>query len=126
MTFEIVIACASTLAAILVAMMALRARAGRRSAMASRTIDQVEPSPVATLRSRTADEEEFYAPAFIVEPGRCFRLCREPASGAAHACDQHVVGRGQFLDHRGNTVEVEACGAHMVDLVNWRFRTVDG
>jgi len=23
-------------------------------------------------------------------------------------------------------VEVEACGVHMVDLVNWQFRAVDG
>jgi len=94
--------------------------------MAGRSIDQAELSPVASLRSRTADDGDFYAPAFIVEQGRCFRLCRDPGSGAAHPCDQDPVGRGEFLDHRGNVVEVEACGAHMVDLVNWQFRAVDG
>ena len=85
--------------------------------------DQVAPSPSADRETAVGG---FYAPAFIVDPGHWFRLCRDPATGAARPCGGRVEGRGQFVDHRGNRVEVEACGVHMIDLDHWRFDRVDG
>ena len=125
MILVIVIASAAIVVLALAVLMTRRASARRRAAMPDRQVEVTESSPVATLRSRAADSRDLYAPAFIVEPGQCFRLCRDPATDAAYPCDRPVEGRGEFLDHRGNAVEVEACGAHMVDLVNWQFRVVD-
>jgi len=125
MILVIVIASATTLVLALAALMTRRAWARRRSTGPGRHIEE-QSSPIATLRSRAADSRDVYAPAFIVEPGQCFRLSRDPATGAAWPCDRQVEGKGEFLDRRGNVVEVEACRAHMVDLVNWQFRAVDG
>ena len=52
-------------------------------------------------------------------PGRCFRLRRDPATGLATPCDEPVVGWGEFTDHRGNVLEVEACHAHRGALTGW-------
>jgi hypothetical protein len=66
--------------------------------------------------------EEFYAPSFIVVPGRCFRLCRDANTGTAFPCDLPVEGTGQFRDHRGNPVTVESCGMHRSVLSHWEFK----
>ncbi len=65
---------------------------------------------------------EFYAPSFIVVPGRCFRLCREAGTGTAFPCDSPVEGTGQLRDHRGNLVTVESCAMHSSVLSSWEFR----
>jgi hypothetical protein len=115
------IAVSATVAAlVLVALLLRRARAGRRWAGPG-----PDTSSVAPLRSRPAASGDVYAPAFIVEPGQCFRLCRDPGTGGALPCDRQVEGTGEFLDHRGNVIEVEACAAHRVDLQNWQFRQID-
>jgi hypothetical protein len=71
---------------------------------------------------RGPDAEEFYAPSFIVVPGKCFRLCRDADTGTAFPCDRPVEGTGQFRDHRGNPVTVESCGMHRSALSAWEFR----
>lgn len=71
---------------------------------------------------RGPDAEEFYAPSFIVVPGKCFRLCRDADTGTASPCDSPVEGSGQFRDHRGNRVTVESCGMHRSVLSGWEFR----
>ncbi len=83
-------------------------------------------SPIPTAVGRAAAAGDFYAPSFIVDPGHCFRLCRDPVTGTASPCDRRVEGRGVFADHRGNLVDVAACGLHMVDLDDWRFDAVEG
>jgi len=125
LAIAIAIAAVAVAALMVVALRIRQARAAGRPAMPVRDTDQVDPSLV-TLRSRPPGSRDVYAPAFIVEPGQCFRLCRDPVTGGAHPCDQHVEGRGEFVDHRGNVVEVEACRAHRVDLVNWQFRATEG
>ena len=120
------IAVSATVAGLaIVALLVRWARAGRRSAGPGRDPGRRDPSSVTTLRSRPAASGDVYAPAFIVEPGQCFRLCRDPVTGGALPCDRQVEGRGEFLDHRGNVIEVEACAAHRVDLQNWQFRQID-
>lgn len=76
--------------------------------------EQVEAVPVA------ADGEDHYAAGFLVRPGRCFRLCRDSEGGVAYPCERPVVGRGEFEDHRGNVVNVEACAVHKGVLGAWR------
>jgi hypothetical protein len=71
---------------------------------------------------RGPDAEEFYAPSFIVVPGKCFRLCRDADTGTAFPCDNPVEGTGQFRDHRGNPVTVESCGKHGSALSGWEFK----
>jgi hypothetical protein len=117
----VALALALALAMTLVARL-FRSRA--RPPAAARRIEPEESQvPAATRGSEGGD---FYAPAFIMDPGHCFRLCRDPATGTAHACPGPVEGSGEFADHRGNLVEVEACSVHMIDLGNWRFKTVRG
>jgi hypothetical protein len=86
----------------------------RRHAAPIRGVDRV--------RQPGLDGQEFYAPSFIVVPGQCFRLCRDPDTGTAFPCDNQVEGSGNFDDHRGNPVKVESCGAHRSILTNWEFR----
>jgi hypothetical protein len=88
--------------------------------------DRIPSPPIPKAGDGTAVAADFYAPSFIVDPGHCFRLCRDPATDTAHPCDGRVEGRGVFVDHRGNRVEVEACGVHMIDLDSWQFDPVDG
>ena len=66
--------------------------------------------------------EDFYAPSFIVVPGKCFRLRRDADTGTAFPCDIPVEGTGQFRDHRGNLVTVESCGMHRSVLSDWEFK----
>ena len=113
-------------AAIVLVLVGLWFRTRRRSPTDGDGGDPAGTPPMPTAGTRTAATGDFYAPAFIVDPGHCFRLCRDPATGAAYPCDGPVEGRGQFADHRGNLVEVEACGLHLIDLENWRFDTVEG
>ncbi len=112
------------LVALALTLVARRFGSRRRPPAAARRIEPPESQvPTAT---RGSDGGDFYAPAFIMDPGHCFRLCRDPATGTAHACPGPVEGIGEFADHRGNLVEVEACSVHMIDLGNWRFKTVRG
>lgn len=71
---------------------------------------------------RGPDAEQFYAPSFIVVPGKCFRLRRDANTGTAFPCDIPVEGTGQFRDHRGNPVAVESCGMHRSVLTDWEFK----
>jgi hypothetical protein len=70
-------------------------------------------------RYAVTDTRDHYGSAVVQFPGRCFRLRRDPATGLATPCDQPVVGSGQFTDHRGNVLEVEACDAHRRALTQW-------
>lgn len=69
-----------------------------------------------------SEAQEFYAPSFIVVPGKCFRLCRDADTGTAFPCDNPVEGTGEFHDHRGNPMTVESCGLHRSVLSGWEFR----
>lgn len=112
-------------AALAVAAVVVGRRARRRLPVGTPPVAPHPPAPVPAfgLRGGTG---AVYAPAFIVDPGHCFRLCRDDLTDAASPCDRPVEGRGEFVDHRGNVVEVEACATHMADLGRWRFHPVEG
>jgi hypothetical protein len=116
-SIAVTLTAATIVVAVVMVAVARRIRSRRPPSAAHR----IEPAG-----ARASDGRGFYAPAFILDPGHCFRLCRDPATGTAHACPGPVEGSGEFADHRGNLVEVEACSVHMIDLGNWRFKTVDG
>ena len=120
----VVVAALATLAVLALAVR--RAHAHGRSAKAGRGVEHMDSTLVPPLRIPPAANGGIYAPSFLVEPGQCFRLCRDPATDDAYPCDRDVEGIGQFVDHRGNVIEVEACAAHRVDLVNWQFRPIEG
>jgi hypothetical protein len=70
-------------------------------------------------RRRVHDDRDHYDSAVVQFPGRCFRLRRDPDTGRATPCEEPVVGSGEFTDHRGNVLEVEACDAHRGALTGW-------
>ena len=92
-------------------------RSGRRRA-ADRTVDHAVDRTGVIPKATAGDG--YYAPAYAVFPGRCFRFCREPGTGTAFPCDQPVAGVGEFEDPRGNVVTVEACRSHQGTLQRWR------
>ena len=58
-----------------------------------------------------------YANAFMLEPGRCFRLVEnDKNSGQPMACPNPVVIRGQWRDGAGTLRLVEACAEHRGEL----------
>jgi len=58
-----------------------------------------------------------YANAYMLEPGRCFRLVENDRnSDQPMACPNLVVIRGQWRDGAGTLRLVEACAEHGAEL----------
>ena len=87
------IAAAIVLVALAMTLVVRRHRSCRRPPAARRIEPAGPPVPAVTRGSEGGD---FYTPAFIMDPGHCFRLCRDPATGTAHACPGPVEGSGEF------------------------------
>jgi hypothetical protein len=63
-----------------------------------------------------------YANAFMLEPGRCFRLVENDTNhGQPIACPQPVTVRGRWRDGAGTLQMVEACAEHGVELESRRL-----
>jgi hypothetical protein len=58
-----------------------------------------------------------YANAFILEPGRCFRLVEnDEARGQPVSCPNPVTVRGRWRDGGGKLRVVEACAEHGAEI----------
>ena len=126
MNVGVLVGAVLVVAALAVTAVAVGRRARRRLPNGAAPVDLDLPAPVPAPGRLREGAGGVYAPAFIVESGHCFRLCRDTVTGVASPCDRPVEGKGEFVDHRGNVVEVEACGTHMIDLGKWRFHPVEG
>ena len=65
------------------------------------------------------DHEGYYADAFFVAPGRCFRMVTstEPGSqGSPDHCPEPIEWRGRFQDRTGKWYRLESCDGHRADL----------
>ena len=59
----------------------------------------------------------YYAEAFSVTPGQCFRFTHSGVGHASH-CREPVICRGRFEDRAGKWHWVEACAEHGAGLVD--------
>jgi len=69
------------------------------------------------------DHERYYAEAFYVEPGRCFRMVTSSTPGSQGSpthCPKPVKFRGRFQDGIGKWHEVWSCIDHVGDLTDWK------
>jgi hypothetical protein len=69
------------------------------------------------------DHEGYYAQAFYVEPGQCFRMVISPKPGSQGSpihCPDPVEFQGRFQDGTGKWHEVWACKEHAADLPFWK------
>ena len=58
-----------------------------------------------------------YANAFMLEPGRCFRLVEnDEARGQPVSCPNPVTVRGRWRDGGGKLRVVEACAEHGAEI----------
>ena len=61
--------------------------------------------------------------SFFVEPGRCFRMVRDPVPerrGHPMHCPEPVVARGRFRSESGRVYRVDACSQRAGELEETR------
>jgi hypothetical protein len=75
-----------------------------RSSWSGRQLGRWVPHPMTAAH---------YAQAFMVTPGRCFRLVERPtAHGQPDHCSAPVAWHGTFTDRAGKRHQVDACDGH--------------
>jgi hypothetical protein len=57
----------------------------------------------------------YYAEAFTLMPGRCFRLISGGEGGGPTHCPEPPVWRGSWRAPNGRRYQVEACDGHRSD-----------
>jgi hypothetical protein len=65
------------------------------------------------------EEKNYYAEAFFVQPGQCFRMVHSGVGHAMH-CPAPVEWHGRFQDGTRKWHEVGSCVWHREDLTDWR------
>ena len=69
------------------------------------------------------DHEGYYAEAFYVEPGKCFRRVTSSKAGSKGSpihCPEPVEFTGIFQDGKGKWHTVWACFDHAGDISEWK------
>ena len=67
------------------------------------------------------DHKNYYAEAFFVEPGQCFRMVRSSTHGAPTHCPKPVEFQGQF-----RTAPASGTTCTLSDLLLKRCHPLDG
>jgi hypothetical protein len=69
------------------------------------------------------DHEGYYAEAFYIEPGKCFRMVINPnpgSQGSPTHCPKPVEFTGIFQDAKGKCHTVWSCTDHVGDVAEWK------